>query len=124
VTGPELDPVFNPPAPLLQNAILQLNGIELINQEEQWFRQHISLAHKGGAAAFNSFVYGYSFAKNPAQHQPSGTANASRLQSIRLTLDVSSPGGEFEQEWEIKVFVISLQWLRFQNGIANKMYQD
>jgi hypothetical protein len=124
VTGPELDPVFNPPAPLLQNAILQLNGIELINQEEQWFRQHISLAHKGGAAAFNNFIYGYSFAKNPAQHQPSGTANASRLQSIRLTLDVSSPGGEFEQEWEIKVFVISLQWLRFQNGIANKMYQD
>jgi len=124
VTSAEVDPIFNPPRPLLQNALIQLNGIELINQEEQWFRQHIALAHKGGIAAYNSFVYGYSFAKNPGHHQPSGTANASRLQSIRLTLDVSAPGGAFEQDWEIKVFVISLQWLRFQNGIANKMYQD
>ena len=124
VTSPEINATFNPAKPLLQNAILQLNGIELVNQEEQWFRQHIALAHKGGAAAYTSFIYGYSFAKNPAEHQPSGTANASRLQSLRLTLDVSSPGGSFEQDWEVKVFVITLQWLRFQNGIANKMYQD
>jgi len=124
VTSPEYDSVYNPMRPLLQNAVIQLNGTELINQEEQWFRQHIALAHKGGGAAYDSYVYGYSFAKNPAEHQPSGTANASRLQSVRLTLDVSPPGGAYEQDWEVKVFVITFQWLRFQNGIANKMYAD
>jgi hypothetical protein len=124
VMSAEYDPVFNPQRPLLQNAIIQLNGIELINQEEQWFRQHISLAHRGGVAAYNSFIYGYSFAKNPGDHQPSGTANASRLQTVRLTLDINPPGGIYEQDWEVKVFVVTLQWLRFQNGLANKMYTD
>jgi len=124
VTSVEYDTVFNPFRPLLKNAVLQLNGIELINQEEQWFRQHIALVHKGGTAAYDSFIYGYSFARNPSEHQPSGTANASRLSSVRLTLDVSPPGGNYEQEWEVKVFVITLQWLRFQNGLGNRMYTD
>jgi hypothetical protein len=120
----EIHPIYNTPRPMLKNAIIQLNGVELVNQEEQWFRQHISLAHKGGAAAYSNFLYGYSFADHPGKHQPSGTANASRLQSIRLTLDIVPPGGQYDQSWEVKVFVITLQWLRFQNGIANKMYTD
>jgi hypothetical protein len=111
---------FNPQQPLLQSACIQLNGIDLIKAEEQWFRQHISLKHKGGAAAFYNYIYGYSFADKPAEHQPTGTANASRLQSLRLTLDVSGAYGL----WEVKVFVVSLQWLRFQDGIANKMFTD
>jgi len=124
VLSPDYNPVFNPFRPLLQRAALQLNGIDLIRQEEQWFRQHIASVHASGAASYNSFIYGYSFAKNPGEHQPSGTANASRLQSVRLTLDVSPPGGTSDQEWEVKVFVITLEWLRFQNGMANKMYTD
>jgi hypothetical protein len=124
VMSAEADPIYNPLRPLLLSATIQLNGIDLISQEEQWFRQHIALKHKGGVAAFDSFIYGYSFASQPGEHQPSGTANASRLATVRLTLDVSPPGGSFEQEWEVKVFVVTLNWLRFQNGIANKMYQD
>jgi hypothetical protein len=113
-------PTYNPRTPLLVSAKLQLNGIDLVSQEEQWFRQHIALHHKGGAAAYDSFLYGYSFAKTPAEHQPTGTANASRLQSVRLSLNVK--GGPIA--WEVYVFVVSLQWLRFENGIANKMFSD
>ena len=124
VMSPEYDAVFNPFKPLLKSATIQLNGIEIINAEEQWFRQHISLLHKGGAAAYDSFIYGYSFAKTPGLHQPSGTANASRLQTVRLTLDVGVPTGNYENNWEVKVFVMNLQWLRFQDGMANPMYTD
>ena len=116
----EYNAIYNPRTSLLRSAKLQLNGIDLISQDEIWFRQHIALAHKGGVAAFDSFVYGYTFARHPAEHQPSGTANASRLQSIRLTLNIQ--GGS--ALWEVKVFVVSLQWLRFENGIANKMFSD
>jgi hypothetical protein len=124
VLSTEYDPIYNPRNPMLQNAILQLNGTELVNQEEQWFRQHIALKHKGGAAAFENFIYGYSFADTPGEHQPSGTANASRLQSVRLTLDISPPGGAQAQDWEVKVFVVSLQWLRYQDGIVNRIFTD
>jgi hypothetical protein len=124
VLSPEFNAIYNPRSPMLKQAVIQLNGTELINQEEQWFRQHIALRHKGGAAAYENFIYGYSFAETPGEHQPSGTANASRLQSVRLTLDISPPGGAQAHDWEVKVFVVSLQWLRYQDGIVNRIFTD
>jgi hypothetical protein len=117
VTGAEFDPVYNPLTPLLQKAKLQCNGIDLVSQDERWFRQHSSMIHKGGIASYTHFIYGYSFAASPGEHQPSGTVNASRLQTIRLTLDVIAAGA-----WEVKVFVLGIDWIRFQNGIANRMF--
>jgi hypothetical protein len=50
--------------------------------------------------------------------------NASRSQSVRLTMTVTPPGGPFDQEWEVVVFVLGFRWLRFENGIANKMFMN
>jgi len=124
VTSAELDPTYNPLAPFLVSASLQINGIEIVNKEEEWFRQHIARVHKGGIVPYSSFIYGYSFARSPGEHQPSGTLNASRSQSVRLTLVVRPPGGANDQEWEVVVYVVNMKWLRFQNGIANKMFED
>ena len=110
--------------PLLQNAILQANGITLCDADEQYYRQLISGAHKGGMAAYRNFIYGYPFARTPGEHQPSGSLNASRLNSLRLTLDVKPPGGVLDANWEVKVFCVALNWLRFENGLANAMFED
>jgi hypothetical protein len=110
--------------PLLQNAIIQANGITLCDAEEQYYRQLIANAHKGGMAAFSNFIYGYPFARTPGEHQPSGSMNASRLNSLRLILDVKPPGGVLDGNWEVKVFCIGLNWLRFENGLANPMFED
>jgi hypothetical protein len=75
-------------------------------------------------SAYSSFVYGYPFARLPGEHQPSGTFNASRVNSLRLTLDVKPPGGVLDANWEVKVFCIAINWLRFENGIANPMFED
>lgn len=124
VMSAEYDATFNPTRPMLESASIQFNGVEVVKAEEQWFRQHIALRHKGGIAAYENFIYGYSFSNTPGEHQPSGTANASRLQNIRLTLNINPPGGKQDQAWEVKVFVVALQWLRFQDGLSNKMYTD
>jgi hypothetical protein len=124
ITDLEYDPVYNPKRPLLVSASIYLNSTELITAEEQWYRKHIALSHPGGISAYNEYIYGYSFAKNPGKHQPSGTANASRLQSVRLLLTVQPPGGTDIQDWEVVVYVIRLEWLRFQNGMANRVYMD
>ena len=118
----EWTPLSSPP--LLQNAILQANGVTLCDADEQYYRQHISAAHRGGIAAYNQFIYGYSFARNPGEHQPSGSFNASRVNSLRLTLDVAPPGGVLDGNWEVKVFCIALNWLRFENGLANAIFED
>jgi hypothetical protein len=120
----ELDQTFNPQRPLLHSASIQFNGIDIIKGDENWFRRHIALKHPGGAAAYENYIYGYSFSQNPGAFQPSGTANASRLQSVRLSLGITPPTGAYELEWEVKVFVISLQWIRFQEGLTNLMYMD
>ena len=110
--------------PLLLSAALQLNGITVCDADEQYYRQLISTAHRGGAAAYNNFIYGYPIARHPGEHQPSGTANASKLGSFRLTLDVRPPGGILDAAWEVKVFCVALNWLRFENGLANAMFTD
>jgi hypothetical protein len=124
VISAEYNATYNPPEPMLVSAQLQINGIELISAGEEYFRQIISRHHKGGIAAYASFLYGYPFARNPAEHQPSGTLNASRTQSLRLTLTVTPPGGNLNQEWEVVVFVVGMRWTRFENGICNKMFTD
>lgn len=124
VTSAEFDATYRFPQPYLVNAELQINGIQVVQAEEQYFRQIIARHHRGGISSFASFIYGYPFARNPGQHQPSGSLNASRTQNIRLTLTVTPPGGDFNQEWEVVVYVIGFRWLRFENGIANKMFMS
>jgi len=110
--------------PMLKNAIIQLNGSVLCDAEEQFYRDNIASAHRGGYAAYSRFIYGYSFAKFPGEHQPSGSINASRLNAFRLVLDVLPPGGASDTQWEVKVFCIGMNWLRFDNGLANPMFED
>lgn len=118
----EYDPIFSPQQPLLISATIQANGVNLVEAEEQYFRTLIAKHHKSGQTSANSFIYGYPIARTPGAHQPSGTMNASRLQNLRLMLDVKPPKGG--GAWEVKVFTINLNWLRFQNGIMNKMFSD
>ena len=110
--------------PLLQNAIIQVNGTVLCDADEQFYREGIASAHRGGFAAYSRFIYGYSFAKTPGEHQPSGSMNASRLNALRLILDVIPPGGDLDASWEVKVFCIGMNWMRFENGLANPMFED
>jgi hypothetical protein len=118
----EYDPIYNPQESMLVAAKIQCNGIDLVEGNGQYFRQLIARYHLGGVVGFNNFVYGYPIGRTPGDnHQPSGTINTSRLQSLRLTLDVKPPG---KAAWEVKVFCMSINWLRFQNGIMNRMFID
>jgi len=124
VTAQEFDPIYNRQLPLLVKASIYLNGTEIVQKEEQWFRQHIAHLHKGGISAYSQYIYGYSFAKTPGKHQPSGTANASKLQSVKLALTVKHPDGTQNKEWEVLVYVIRLDWLRFQGGLVSRIFMD
>jgi len=124
--------------PWLDYATIRLNGSELISADGDWFREHIASLHRGGQISWASYVYGYSFARYPDEHQPSGTANMSKTTSITLNLRVNQPimkdlatlptpcvfdpnlvGG-----WEVFVYAIHYNWLRFENGICNRLFTD
>ena len=127
VLNKDYNETFNPRQSMMTYGIVQANGITVVEAEEQFFRQLIARHHRGGIVAYNQFLYGYPFAKWPGDvHQPTGTINASRLQNLRITLDVKPPKNPdgTAAAWEVKVFCVALNWMRFQNGIANRMFTD
>ena len=124
--------------PWLQYATLRINGSEVIAADGDWFRQDISQKHDGGLTSYRSPIYGYSFASYPQKHQPSGTANMSRSTSVSLNLTVNIPiatdlstlpgpcvfdpvvtGG-----WEVFVFAMYYNWIRFENGVCNRVFSS
>ena len=120
----EYNPVFRPFESMLVEATLQVNGITLVQQDGEFFRRQVAQRHKGGIVAYNNFVYGYSFAETPGSHNPTGWMNASRTSDVRLRMDIRPPGGSEDLEFEVAVFALTINWVRFQNGIANKVFSS
>jgi hypothetical protein len=120
----EYDPVFNPRRGLLVNASIQVNGETVVYGSADFFRQQIAEAHKGGVVSYKNYIYGYSFAKTPGEHDPSGSINTSRSTDVRLRLDILPPDGTYSAEWEVLVYAIGLNWIRFENGLANRIFSS
>jgi len=121
----EYNATFNPFTPMLKKAVLQVNGQTVCDAPEVYYRQLISNHHRGGLTPYRRFIYGYPFANHPSEeHQPSGSMNASRVQNLRLTLEVQQPSSQYNVGWEVKVFCIGLNWLKFENGICNRLFTD
>ena len=119
----------------LESAMIRVNGQEVISADGDWFREHIASIHQGGYTAHQASVYGYSFSRQPDAHQPSGSANMSRASSVTLRLRVRTPvpmippsGSVFDPDtvegWEVFVFAVHYQWLRFQNGLCSRLFTD
>ena len=118
--------------PPIQKATIHINGFELISATGDYFRQHIAAKYPAAAGAYKSFIYGYSFATEPTTHQPSGSFNMSRASTVRLSLEVLTPPtvintppdwtDDILKGWEIAVYVVGLNWLRFQNGMTNLLF--
>jgi hypothetical protein len=128
-TEAEYNQIYRPFESMLVGATLQVNGIDLVEQDGEFFRRQIAQRHRGGIVAYNNFVYGYVFAQNPGRQNPNGWMNASRSQDVRLRMDIKPPASllpniPIDLEFEIGVYSISLNWVRFENGIANKVFSS
>jgi hypothetical protein len=61
--------------------------------------------------------------------QPAGTVNASRA-DMRLTLTMQAPAPTtdkrfpFVSGWDVHVFGIGLNWMRFVKGMAVPLFKD
>jgi hypothetical protein len=125
------------PAPWLRYGSLYINGILLDQGDGDWWLTNYAQHHNGGLTAYNNFVYGYTFARTPDQHQPSGYVNMSKATSVRLKLTVNVPPSILpyspnvpnfpegtNQGWEVNVYTVYYNWVRFENGLVQKLYAD
>ena len=119
--------------PWLKYATLRINGSIVDQADGDWWRWQMARKHASGITAWNNNVYGYSFARFPEEHQPSGTANMSRAHTVQLNMTVNVPvpvyvppgfDASCAQGGEVQVFVIHYNWLRFEKGLCQKLYSD
>jgi hypothetical protein len=123
LTETEIDPVWNPIRPLLTHAQLMVGTAVWADQPEKWWRATCNISLPGGIRAYGNYIYGYNFAHNPVEFGPTGTLNGDRV-DIRLNLTVAPPGGSADREWSVSVFVVGVNWMRFQNSIANLLFME
>jgi hypothetical protein len=109
-------------AGLVLHARLLMNGSPVVDAEGDWFRSAIATVHNGGIHLYDKNIYGYSFALFPGQHMPSGSVNFSRSQSVELRLTVAAAGEG--DNWEVLVYGIGINWLRFQNGMCGRVFSS
>jgi len=125
--GMLIDGSVNP----VSKAILQFNGQDRFDEREglyfncvQPFQHHTSTPADG--------VNVYSFAINPEDHQPSGSANLSRIDTTYLQLkykDGSQKAGDarlgyFTSDSQLFVFDFNYNVLRVMSGMAGLAYSN
>ena len=99
---------------------LQLNGHDRFKQEAgEYFVNVQSNEHWPHSA--DKGVHSYSFALNPAEHQPSGTCNMSRIDNARLVLDVTA---EARNTSTLRVYATNYNVLRVMSGMGGIAYSN
>lgn len=119
------DPIYNPPCSALVRASVYINGQPVAeNEPESYYRRAVADVHKGAITAYDKYIYGYVFSRRPGERQPAGHVNMSRASSVKLALTVEMPADGLDQEWTVSVYAHCMNWMRFENGIANRLYSS
>ena len=119
------DDVYNPAAPALVRGSVYINGQPVAeDQPESYYRRCVAEAHKGGIVPYDRYVYGYVFSRAPGERQPAGHVNMSRANDVKLALTVELPADGLDQEWTVAVYAHCMNWMRFENGLANRLYSS
>jgi hypothetical protein len=125
--------------PMLRSAQLMVGTAIWRSEAEEWWRVEYGLQNRGGVRVADGMVYGFAFGDarewSSIDLQPAGTVNASRAE-LRLDLDIAVPtdarpgcaglsAGEAEgRAWEVHVFAIGLNWMRFVGGLVGPLFKD
>ena len=115
---------------------IQINGHDrMTEQQADYFRLVQNLKHMKGSST--KYIYTYSFAISPCDHQPSGTCNFSRIDMAKLylTFDNTSTStntkddnknytGQITNNSIIRVYAINYNVLRIMSGMGGLAYSN
>ena len=111
----------DPPGDTIDMAKIQLEGNDLFTEREpiyfriiQPFQRHTNVP--------KNFIYVYSFAYKPEQHQPTGTCNFSRVDNA--TLNFVANDCIIQKNSNIIIYATNYNVLRIEGGIAGITYAD
>jgi len=105
---------------LITTGTILFNGHERLSQRDiQYFSKlQIYQNHRHNA---EEGINVYAFSLHPEKHQPSGTANLSRIDNVTLKLGFS-PIVNFNSTAKLRIYGIVYNVLRIANGISNLVF--
>jgi len=126
-------------------ALLQLNGHDRFSvrfasyfRKVQNYEHHTRVPRVGvdlaGLSAdakvgsFRQYIYSYSFALSPEEHQPSGTCNFSRIDNAVLQMNYAADsgiGGTIPDEaMNLNIYAVNYNVLRIMSGMGGLAYSN
>jgi hypothetical protein len=130
--GIMLDGSVNP----IHEAIIQFNGHDRFERREGSYFNYVQ-PHEHHTRTPKDGINVYSFALNPENHQPSGTANLSRIDSTRLNITYKDPTRVksvmsntkpnvpvFNSASRLYVFDVNYNVLRILSGMGGLAYSN
>ncbi len=118
-------------------ALLQLNGHDRFSlrfadyfRKVQNYEHHTRVPRVGVEQEVddfrNQFIYTYSFALSPEEHQPSGTCNFSRIDNAVLQLKYGADTGFSAQtaSMNLNVYAVNYNVLRIMSGMGGLAYSN
>jgi len=105
-------------------AKLQFNGQDRFQEREGGFFSLVQPVSHHTACPSDRGINVYSFAINPEQHQPQGTANFSRLDTVSLKLTLTGVSASSGLTANAKVYAINYNILKMENGLAGVIYSS
>lgn len=125
-----------------QTGLLQLNGHDRFSvRSADYFRKVQNYEHhtrvprvgadlvgmNGDSTPYSSmrqYIYSYSFALSPEEHQPSGTCNFSRIDNAVLQLSYSSANETNGQSLNLNIYAVNYNVLRIMSGMGGLAYSN
>ena len=83
----------------------------------------IAVTSTTASAAFRQYIYSYSFALSPEEHQPSGTCNFSRIDNAVLQLTYDN-GVETLAALNLNIYAVNYNVLRIMSGMGGLAYSN
>ena len=118
-------------------ALLQLNGHDRFSvryadyfRKVQNYEHHCRVPRVGKDLdtddARNQYIYTYSFALSPEEHQPSGTCNFSRIDNAVLQLKYGADTGFSAQTaaMNLNIYAVNYNVLRIMSGMGGLAYSN
>lgn len=105
---------------IFTNIALTLNGMLTFQNGPEYFRLVQPYEHHSHFP--DNFIYCYSWALYPESHQPSGSINLSRIDSMYMDFCIQPPC----QTEDIAIYVFAVSWniLRYKDGLGGLMYSS
>ena len=126
-----------------QTALLQLNGHDRFSvRNADYFRKVQNYEHHtrvprvgadlagtsadGCQSSFRQYIYSYSFALSPEEHQPSGTCNFSRIDNavLQMTYDKTVQTVLNASSLNLNVYAVNYNVLRIMSGMGGLAYSN